>query len=67
MSSAAVVIGALRVNFLPLLATFNLKSDLATKLENFNFLTCDLKYLLSSSMCLSGLEMCKYSPPDRKG
>ena len=35
----------------------NFKSDLATKVEIFNFLTSGLKYILSSSTCLSGLEM----------
>ena len=36
----------------------NFKSDLATKVENFDFLTSGLKYILSSSEYLSGLEMC---------
>ena len=36
---------------------FNLKSDIATEVENFNFLTSGLKKILSSSACLSRLEM----------
>ena len=35
----------------------NLKSNLATKTENFNILTSGLKQILSSSAYLLGLEM----------
>ena len=34
-----------------------IKSDLAAKIENFNFLISGLKYILNSPACLSGLEM----------
>ena len=37
--------------------TLNLKSDSATTVEKLNFLTSGLKWILSSSACLSGLAM----------
>ena len=39
-------------------SSLNLRSDLATEVENLNILFSDLKLILSSPACLSGLEMC---------
>ena len=39
-------------------SSLNLKSDLVTEAENFNFLFSGLKLILSSPECLWGLEMC---------